>query len=308
LSFPTKKVYSVKNPDFCDHFPPASTVDIKSIEAEVSFCSTLLRSLRKTSDSDSVLDFYSSFLCAYKRGTALRVCNALISPQDAETIIRLKDLEAVLLPHFSKMIEGILRKNSRKFGLDPAELQSEAYSSFVLAMLNYNGEASFCTYLNSVVSNNLSRCGSEGGLVKVPERTRRLSIRVLDAMHKDHKSFDSAVDSIGLSARESKRVAFAMQKVYTTTELDVHDSDIATARECKPKGWFDSVATKAKLGVLEKAALDAFLSSPSGKMWLSKGCRGMLNPKTGKPYSRAAISSAWKQARRKLAVVLEDAA
>ena len=103
-------------------------------------------------------------------------------------------------------------------------------------------------------------------------------------------------------------VVAAMSKVKTASELDIRESDMVGCEDSRvPSGVMEALST-VKLGNLEKAALKGFLESPSGIMGLSKGCSGMINPNTGRPYSRAAISSAWRQAKKKIAVALKNVA
>jgi len=296
--------------NFCDYFPPAipSRSFLEGLESEMALCASVARGHHKSSGESSLLGFYASFLSAYRPGVPVRVGGAYVPPEDASSIMRIKDIEAEILPCFSRMLEGILLKQASISGKDPAELHADVYSSFVNAMLNYNGETRFSTYLTSAVSRNLARKAADEGLVRTPARIRRLTMRVVDSMRRDRKSFDSAVESCGLSEKESKVVALSMRKVRNTTELEIKDSEMAVSPESKPDGWVENLIDHAKLGGLERAVVHAFLASPPGSMGLCRGCRGMLNPKTGKPYSRAAISSAWRQARKKLAVVLEDAA
>jgi ribosome maturation protein Sdo1 len=50
---------------------------------------------------------------------------------------------------------------------------------------------------------------------------------------------------------------------------------------------------------LENAVLDGFISS-SGRMGISSISKNIINPKTGKPYTRMAASLAWKKIKNKI--------
>lgn len=133
-------------------------------------------------------------------------------------------------------------------------------------------------------------------------------MRVLERMEGHGVSFDEAVESEGVAQEKVRSVVAAMSRVCSATELDIRESDMAVSEDRPvPKGVMKAIEG-VKLTELERAALRGFLDSPTGEMGLSKGCADMVNPDTGRPYSRAAVSSAWKQARKKLAVALKEVA
>ena len=54
-----------------------------------------------------------------------------------------------------------------------------------------------------------------------------------------------------------------------------------------------------EMSQLEKAVLDGFLQSSKG-MGLNSISKNIINPKTGKPFTRMAASLAWKRVKEKI--------
>ena len=300
----------MKAPKFCDIVPhsPMDPERLVEVEAAVGAAGRLTEKYHSKCSKVSKMDFFVEFVREFREGEDVEIRGVLISSEDAGVMMEAKELEGDLLASFSHMITNITRKVAKKHHVSEDDLFGAAYKSFLNTMIHYNGETRFSTFLYYYMYSNLVKSCERGGSIRIPAQIRKLTMRVVGRMQCDRASFDDAVGSEGLSREKVMLVVAAMSKVKTASELDIRESDMVGCEDSRvPSGVMEALST-VKLGNLEKAALKGFLESPSGIMGLSKGCSGMINPNTGRPYSRAAISSAWRQAKKKIAVALKNVA
>lgn len=300
----------MKSNAFCD-LVPSRTVPaarMREIESVLTRATGLIKEHWSCSGLPNRLDFFAEFMRSYAPGRSVLVGGALVSPDDAKAMMMVKEVEEELLAGFSRMIQKETRSCARRHGRDPADLQADAYESFFRAMINYSGETQFSTYLWWSLSRNLDRACSKMGELKVPRDVRRIAMRVVGAMRQSGLTFDEALESSGVSNLCKSKVVSSMSRVRNATELEMEPSDIAAHTDRDSMRWVLDAVARAKLGRLEKAVVQGFMESPGDVMGLSEGCRGMVNPDTGRPYSRSAISAAWRQAKKKIAKVMDEAA
>lgn len=295
---------------FCDLVPPCfiPADRMRQIEKALAASSRLVGQYKMSSGLCDSIAFFAAFMKAYREGANVFVGEALIPAEHASVMIGVKDIESELLSGFSLMIQKATVSCGRSYGRDPEDLQAEAYQAFFRAMINYSGETMFSTYLWYSLTRNLSRACLDKGELKVPRDVRKIAMRVVNAMNAHSMTFDDAVAAEGVPDGCVSKVVSAMSRVHSTTELEIRPSDLATCEDSESFGWVSNAVEVAGLGRLERAVLAAFMSSPSHSLGLTEGCRDMINPDTGKPYSRAALSAAWKQAKKKIARAMEAAA
>lgn len=295
---------------FCDLVPPVQLPEnrVREIESALAEASAAISKYQEACGSSSGVEFYVEFMRLYRRGKDIQMGSVLIPAQDADAMIRVKEVEPDLLSGFSRMIQKAILCCARQYGRDAEDLQAEAYEALFRAMVKYDGSASFCTYLWYSLVRNISRACLDRGELKVPRDVRKIAMRVVDTMHKDGLTFDEAVEAEGVSESYRKKVVSAMSKVCSATELEIDPAQMASTTNRESFGWVGKAVERAGLGPLETAVLKGFMEAPAGVMGLSEGCRGLINPDTGRPYSRAALSSAWKQARKKISRAIDEAA
>lgn len=295
---------------FCDIVPHHALPSerLGAIEGVLAGASALVRRHRSASGIPSSVDFFAELMRKYRKGSAVQVGNVTVPPEEAAEIMEVKEVEGELLAGFSRLINKATLRCGRAYGRPPEELQADAYEAFFRAMVNYSGETRFSTYLWHCLNRNLCRVCLDKGELKVPRDVRRIAMRVVESMHKDGVTFDEAVESVGLSEKQRPKVVASMSRVCSATELEVRESDMATSRDSESFGWVSKAVEDAGLGHLERAVLKGFMEAPAGVMGLSEGCRDLINPDTGRPYSRAALSSAWRQARKKIARAMGEVA
>lgn len=297
-------------PGLCDVIPytPIPADRMRQIESSLTAASGLVAFHAEACGYRSKLDFFADFMSHYRVGREVSLSNHVIPAAQSSIMMKAKDLESELLAGFSRMIQKAVNLCSRAYGRDQSELQADAYESFFRAVINYSGGASFSTYLWHSLTRNLSRACLDRGELKVPRDVRKIAMRVVEAMTTKKATFDEAVDSMGITEECRKKVVAAMSKVSSATELDIRQSDMVSCQDAESLDWVMKAVERADLGFLERAVLKGFLEAPSGVMGLTEGCRDMINPDTGRPYSRYALSAAWKRARHKIARAIEEAA
>lgn len=279
---------------------------LREIESGLAVATGVLAVHHGASGVKDRLSFFSRAMRAYRPGMGAVVCGVEVSAEDMGRIAWIKGVEPELLSGFSRMVQKVVLRVAARYGRDPCELQSDAYESFCRAVVNYSGGAAFSTYLWWCVQRGVSRACDDGGELKVPRNVRRMAARVADSMREGGLTFDEAVE--GLSPSGRSRVVASMARVCGAEDLGIRESEMAATRDRESSAWVALALSRANLRPLEMAVVRGFMDSPAGTLGLSEGCREMVNPDTGRPYSRAALSAAWKQAKRKIARAIEEAA
>lgn len=295
---------------FCDLVPPVLIPDerMREIESELAAAGRLTLRYHSSCSGKSRPNFFAEFARQYKDGEDASVFGVFVPAADAKSMFRAKELEQELLAGFSRMIDLIVRVVSSRFNKDSEELAGEAFWGFFQALVHYNGESKFSTFLQICLQRHLSRFCSDETAIKIPQEVRRTTMRLVDKMARDGLSFDEVVESEGLTQEKTRGVVAAMTRVRSATDLDIRESEMASSEDRPVPRGVMKIVEEVKLTRLERAVLQGFLDAPTGELGLSKGCAEMLNPETGRPYSRTAISLAWKQARKKISVALKDVA
>jgi DNA-directed RNA polymerase specialized sigma24 family protein len=296
----------MENTGFCDLVSPFYVGEDRLLEIESSLaaCTAKISGYHDASGIRYRLDFYREFLRVHRDGHSCIVGEAKIPARDARAMITLKEVEGELLGQFSKMIKSVTCRIASRHGMDGGDLTSEAYEAFFRAMLNYNGSTRFSTFLQNCLKKNLARARAGDSLVRVPREIRRLSMRVVGLMNSG-STFDEATS--GLSKEETKEVIAGMRRVQGAGDLQMDESELAAVEDGEKLGWVNTALQGVQFTRLEREALRGFMESPAGVMGLSSNLKDLVNPDTGRPYSRAAVSAAWAQARKKIRLALEAA-
>jgi DNA-directed RNA polymerase specialized sigma24 family protein len=296
----------MENTGFCDLVSPAYVGEDRLLEIESSLaaCTAVVSGYHEESGIRYRLNFYREFLHAHRDGHSCVVGEAKITAKDARTMMTPKEVEGELLGQFSKMIKSVTCRIASRHGMDGGDLTAEAYEAFFRAMLNYTGRTRFSTFLQNCLERNLSNGRARDSLVRVPREVRRLSMRVVGLMDSG-STFDEACS--GLSEEETKGVVASMRRVQGAGDLQMDESELAAVEDGEKLGWVNTALQGVQFTRLEREALKGFMESPAGVMGLSSNLKDLVNPDTGRPYSRAAVSAAWAQARKKIRLALEAA-
>jgi DNA-directed RNA polymerase specialized sigma subunit len=296
----------MENTNFCDLLPPSSLEGgrLLEIESSLAACTAKISGYHEMSRIRSRLDFYREFLRVHRDGQACVVGNANIPTEDARTMMTPKEVEGELLAQFSRLIKKTAGRIALGHGMEAGDLTSEAYEAFFRAMLNYTGRTRFSTFLQNCLEKNLARARTRDSLVRVPREVRRLSMRVVGLMESG-RTFDEAVE--GLAEKDVRRVVASMRRVQGAGDLQMDESELAAVEDGENAVWIGMALQGVQFTRLEREALRGFMESPAGVMGLSSNLKDLVNPATGRPYSRAAVSAAWAQARKKIRLALEAA-
>jgi DNA-directed RNA polymerase specialized sigma24 family protein len=296
----------MENTGFCDLVSPVYVGEDRLLEIESSLaaCTAKISGYHDASGIRYRLDFYREFLRANRDGHPCVVGNANIPAEDARIMMTPKEVEGELLAQFSRLIRKTAGRIALGNGMEAGDLTSEAYEAFFRAMLNYTGRTRFCTFLQKCLERNLSNGRARDSLVRVPREVRRLSMRVVGLMDSG-RTFDDA--TAGFSDEEMKRVIAGMRRVQGAGDLQMDESELAAVEDGEKLGWVNTALQGVQFTRLEREALRGFMESPAGVMGLSSNLKGLVNPDAGRPYSRAAVSAAWAQARKKIRLALEAA-
>lgn len=291
---------------FCDVVPPSDMGDsrLREVESLLARCSGVLGGYLEDSGLGSRPKFFMELMRKHRPGSGCLVGSAEVSAEDASQMMMVKEAEGELLGHFSKMTQQVVARRARAHGKDGDALHADAYEAFFTAMLNYDGSVRFSTYLQTCLSHNINRACMKDSFVRVPAEVRRLSMRVVGRMG-EGATFDEAVE--GLDEDAVRGVVASMRRVQTATDLEVNESEMAVVEDRESVEWVGRALEGVNFTRLERAALQGFMDAPCGVMGLSSALKGLINPDTGKEYSRAAISAAWAQARKKIRRALEAA-
>lgn len=295
--------------NFADCFKPVqmSPDRLSEVEGVLSESSRLIKEHIESSGFKKRADFFAALL-ATKSGKCRRVGSAVVEESVALRILAVKEVEVELLGHFSLMIQKAIYKHSLKFGRDPSDFQSVAYEIFVNVMLNFDGRCQFSTYLYHSLGRSLKRSIPNERLIRVPSQVRKLSMRIFESMNSKGLTFDEAVECVGAKKKDISRVVAGMSPVKYAADMEMDDSEMAFTNDSENTSWIMDVVDRAGLGKLEREAVRILMNSPAGSMGFAKGCRSLINPSTGRPYSSSAMSAAWKQAKKKIAMAMGEAA
>jgi DNA-directed RNA polymerase specialized sigma subunit len=296
----------MENTDFCDLIAPSDVGKDRLLEIESSLaaCTAKISGYHESSGIRYRLDFYREFLRVHRDGHSCVVGEAKITARDARIMMTPKEVEGELLAQFSRLIKKTAGRIALGHGMEAGDLTSEAYEAFFRAMLNYTGQTRFSTFLQNCLEKNLARARARDSLVRVPREARRLSMRVVGLMESG-RTFDEALE--GLADKDIQRVVASMRRVQGAGDLQMDESELAAVEDGEKLGWVNTALQGVQFTRLEREALKGFMESPAGVMGLSSNLKNLVNPETGRPYSRAAVSAAWAQARKKIRLALEAA-
>lgn len=242
----------------------------------------------------------------------LHVGGVFIPKQDVEKILAVKNIEWEVLCGYSKAIWKIA---SRHRPIDSStsqeDLLSEATHSAIVSIYHFTKEnIKFITFLQHCVNRHLTyRVGSFSHLSK---RAFDLVTKYKRIKNKANGpcNFHNIVDQMDLSDKEIKILKDALSKTNNYSDLNIEDVNfMADNRENnheeknEDKDRINEIISSLDLSVLERSVLDGFLHSNKNSktsMGLGTFAKNIINPVTGKPYSRQALSLAWNRVKDKI--------
>lgn len=245
------------------------------------------------------------------KGTSLNLHGVDIPVEDVAKISEIKDIEWRLICGFSKLITKIAHRwqgaaEDASIGLE--DLEGEALQAAVYSAIHFTKEERYSTFLYHCVNRHMAklccRTGSLSGVSRGCAKTKRKYQRLL---LEEGATFDSVVVKMGLSEQQIRRLQFSLTKVRAASdvtegekELTVVDNQVTPCEKLETS-VLESLIPSLDLSELERAVLEGFMKSPTGRLGIGSVSKNLVNPKTNKPYTRMAFTLAWQRVKKKIA-------
>ncbi len=255
-----------------------------------------------------------------------------IDAEDVEKLCNIKEKEYLLLSNYSHMFYTLSKKHFLSTSLyDMEDLQNECITACLKAMYGYfesnkhsAQRASLFTFLYRSVNNHLIKL-SRTMLSSLDRKAVKIKCRFIDLKNENpNLTFDDLVSKLNLSPKELKILTCALSStVYRESDYNREEIDsslianqvvVEEEKELEeldvPRGSYQLIMKNmgeiiCNLSELEKQVLRGYLnekcpSSKKSNRGIGKFAKDLINPKTNKPYSRMAISYAWKRVQEKI--------
>lgn len=250
--------------------------------------------------------FFNQIVDAYSKDKSSDVClhGMVISNKDAEMIYQVKQVQLEVLSSMSNLFAKIANskiKIAKDFAISYEDLESEAIKCAIEAFCSYADEnICFSTYFFNCVSRHLSAyCASSNPLSKLSKKAINLKRKFSEASRSfDNANFGEIISSMNLNKKDESilRSVLDCRRVESEKENLVEVLSKQDENNNFTESLDDVHLEKIEMTSLEKAVLDGFMSE--GK--INAFTRSVINPKTGKPYTRMAASLAWKRIKEKI--------
>lgn len=267
-------------------------------------------------------EYLSEIYRNYKINNDSDLClHGLVIPNyDLKNIIKTKQLETTVIDIFSRMVVDLVNKKY-KFVKDPTisaeDLEAECYKKIITCLCSYT-DPKIClsTYIYTCISKHIYKISNSNGLSKPNKKSIELKKRYFEIKNSflRKSNFDEIVEKMQISSKEVNLLLNSLRNVDKTIENIESENQVDFKNNIIEKSYsiddLDIAELQKKISnfsVLEKAVLDGFLKS-SGKKGITSVSKNLINPKTGKPYSRAAASLAWKKIKKELKSLAKKAA
>lgn len=272
-----------------DDFPlPIKTVseeEKKRLESELRKSNRILKSYHQVAKESGFKGSRRAFFASVCLGS----CPITIPQEDLRAILDAKGLEQDFLAIYSRMIFKISLKWSRRIhDVSSSDVCAAAVEGFLKAFCSFTEEKRFSTYLTHCANRHICRFLSS--FRNVPHRISALKSKIAKIMMDEGVSFDSALENMGLSERKKREICQSMFEVgRLSPDMEIRERQKTEMPEL-PKIEF--------LG-LESLVFQEFMNSGC-KINLTSLSKRTINPKTKKPYSKMAMSMAWRRVRDRL--------
>jgi DNA-directed RNA polymerase specialized sigma24 family protein len=200
-----------------------------------------------------------------------RKLDKYLTPDDHLILDEVKSLENLVVSSYAKMVRRIVSKfiHSGKVRGDMEDLVQEGLEMILLTMMGFNGEFTLSNYFWHIVVRHLMDM-SKSQLTKKRDLRRQCALGEIDVADSDDEVVDCG-------------------------EYDIELLKYAV-------NWIDSEeAEELRLTPLEKMVLQLLVEGR--KDAYTEAARLVINPATGKPYSKTSAQNAHRSAQDKVAAV-----
>ena len=297
---PKRKMKMKSIPDFYVPYKPLKPERKAELESVLRSSCRLLELHHNSAKSMGYKGSRRRFFADAMR-TGGRVAGLSIPECDMAKIGQIKDLEWEVLCAHSRLISKMSMKMS--VGLDVSfsceDVQSVAMEGFLMAICCFTREEiKFSTYLGACLTRRIMDAKAvASNSMAVPRKIVKLRHKLKKAMS-EGASMDSAISSMHLSKKTEKMLVSSMLEAHNTSSSGVKEREFVLVEA--PQIPTETLqVSSAGMSELEREVLEEFMRLGED-MNLSAISRRLKNPKTGKNYSRMALSLAWKRVRCKM--------
>lgn len=231
-----------------------------------------------------------------------------VPAEDLPAVSRIKEVEWEALCAYSAMIYKISGRWSRNLDASSSreDLDAVAVEGFLNAVCCFTGKARLSTYVHRSVTRHVSEYVMSRRNMPVPPEIVRLRVR-LRRMMEGGLTLDEAVMSMGLSERVRSDLVFSLSEVSNSSSLGVDEAEIAGASGPADHSLAGRILRDMRFEGLDEVVFREFMREGDA-MNLSGLAKRLVNPKTGRPYSRWMLCLVWRRVRDRISAALEGAA
>ncbi len=258
----------------------------------------------------------------------LVIHGATIPCAEVEKITNLENIKWEIVTSISNMIYSIVNKKINKIrdrSLSFEDLESEGFKSVLSSIYSYSDDQiCFSTYFYTCVNREINNlCNRSNPMSKLSKKSIALKKKFAEAKKSlgTYASFDEIVSVMGIKQAEVELLKNSMNTLTLSEESMVfskHHCGLDGGKQyfasgssrgnlvlsCSNNNFDDSLSAGDEIGrldltPLEKAVLDGVMQSTS-KLGINSVAKNLINPKTGKPFSRMAITYAWRRVKSKI--------
>lgn len=272
---------------------------------------------------DLVNLIYKKSRHGWDKETQLEVKGVLIDPVDVKRICDIKEKEYSILSNYSQMFYKLSKRQfieSSSYEMD--DLQSECITAALKAIYIYDKNksgkpVSLFTFLYLSVKRHLSKLNNNM-LSALGDKAVKIKQRFIEfQIENPNLTFDDIVEELEFSPKEVEilncslnlNVLRESDRKNSTSDSNIKLENIV-AEETVEKLEMESVSLDIVKNVvcglsdLEKQVLKGYLNAEKTSKKYNCGigtyAKKLINPKTKKPYSKMAISYAWKRVQEKI--------
>ncbi len=284
-----------------------------------------------TKDKFNKIDFVNFISKIKEINEDVVVHDVIVKKDDAIKIAKSKEYESEILLNFMYMFSKIAHKWSSYNSdvcLSKQDLESHAFEAAMNAIYSYTSEKNtgLSTYLYHCVTNkvrnvcNKTNSFSDYGSNAIKlrrrfEEARTLSpnltydeiIESLDLSKKEMRTLESilvgvsASDNFGEDSKSNDYTCFGKRFSGLDGEIKFSCSSNGRSFTIREEGESQNAINVdfSEFSELEKVVFEGFMNSKNN-LGISHFAKNCINPKTGKKYSRMAITYAWRRVLEKI--------
>jgi DNA-directed RNA polymerase specialized sigma subunit len=272
---------------------------------------------------------FVNFICSSPITKDIVVSNVTITKEDALLIANSKNYESEILLNFMGIFSKIATKwssYSSDVCLSKEDLESEAIQAAMLAIYNYTDvKTSLSTYLYHCVANKIRNIFNKtNSLSDFGSNAIDIRKRFDQAKNSlgEFCTYDEIIQSLNFTNKEIQilqsmfavvgGVDFGDEKAsndYTCLGKKFSGLDGSVSYNCSSNGDSFTIHNEennedvkfdtSDFSELEKVVLEGFMNSTSN-LGISHFAKNLINPKTKKPYTRMAMTYAWRRVKDKI--------